>query len=35
MHAWKSSDKKRDAAAEGMSAVMMQPAAPAANSRPK
>ena len=35
MHAWKSSDKKRDAGAEGMSAVMMQPSAPAANSRPK
>ncbi len=34
MHAWKSG-AKRNPAAEGMSAVMMQPASPAANSRPK
>ena len=34
MHAWKSSGK-RNPSAEGMTAVMMQPAAPAANSRPK
>ena len=34
MHAWKSTDK-RNPAAEGMTAVMMQPASPAANARPK
>ncbi len=34
MHAWKSG-AKRNPAAEGMTAVMMQPASPAANSRPK
>ena len=34
MHAWKSSGKRKPDA-EGMTAVMMQPAAPAANSRPK
>ncbi len=34
MHAWKSSGK-RNPAAEGMTAVMMQPIPPAANSRPQ
>jgi len=34
MHAWKSGNK-RNPSAEGMSAVMMMPASPAANSRPK
>jgi len=34
MHAWKSSDKRKPDA-EGMTAVMMQPVPPAANSRPK
>ena len=34
MHAWKSSGKRKPDA-EGMTAVMMQPASPAANSRPK
>ena len=34
MHAWKSSGK-RNPSAEGMTAVMMQPVPPAANSRPK
>ena len=34
MHAWKSGGKRKPDA-EGMTAVMMQPAAPAANSRPK
>ncbi|MBQ7002274.1 MAG: ABC transporter permease [Oscillospiraceae bacterium] len=34
MHAWKSGNK-RNPSAEGMTAVMMQPAAPAANTRPK
>ena len=34
MHAWKSSGKRKPDA-EGLTAVMMQPAAPAANSRPK
>lgn len=34
MHAWKSGNK-RNPSAEGMTAVMMQPAAPAANARPK
>ncbi len=34
MHAWKKSDKRKPDA-EGMSAVMMRPAAPAANSRPE
>ncbi len=34
MHAWKSSGK-RNPSAEGMTAVMMQHASPAANSRPK
>ena len=34
MHAWKSTEKRKPDA-EGMSAVMMQPSAPAANSRPK
>ena len=34
MHAWKSGNK-RNPSAEGMTAVMMQPASPAANARPK
>lgn len=34
MHAWKSTEKRKPDA-EGMTAVMMQPASPAANSRPK
>jgi len=34
MHAWKSSDKRKPDA-QGMTAVMMQPVPPAANSRPK
>ena len=34
MHAWKSADKRKPDA-EGMTAVMMQPVPPAANSRPK
>ena len=34
MHAWKSSDKRKPDA-EGLTAVMMQPVPPAANSRPK
>ena len=34
MHAWKSSGKRKPDA-EGMTAVMMQPSAPAANSRPQ